>query len=621
MGGPKDGERLIDFQSEILEMVACGESAADVAATLCRRVEAFAPGVLCSVLTVDRQGRLHPLAAPSLPEDFSRTIEGAQSGPAAGSCGTAAHTGEAVEVVDIETDPRWHDFKALALPLGLKACWSSPIKARDGRVIGTFAFYFTTCRGPNRREREIVARCTHLCSIAIEQHEIRDRIHGLAYLDALSQLPNRASFNQRIRQATEPGRPPFALLQVDLDHLKAINDSLGHASGDALIRNVAARLKSMRATMEAFRLGGDEFAVIVRGCDSESAMADAARSLIETVSEPFQNDGHMITPEVTVGGVLHDSTGADADTLCQNADFALYHGKETNRGGFVPFRQGMRTAISQRMKVIADVTLALAEGRMLAHYQPIVRLDSGEIIGLEALARMRGADGRIASAGEFQQAMSDPRVAYNLTGRMLTEVAADLRAWLDMKVPFQHVGFNVAGADFQKGDLEERIVEAFSAAGVPLRHLILEVNETVFMGGHDNLVARQVERLRDKGMLVALDDFGTGYASLTHLLDFPVDIIKIDKTFVDRIVRDRQSTVIVEALIEVARKLGMRIVAEGIETAEQAEWLMDLGCVLGQGFRFAPPGSATITTELLRRFSQRPRDEEPAHQVPYSIGA
>ncbi|MDP3896813.1 MAG: EAL domain-containing protein, partial [Mesorhizobium sp.] len=606
---------LIDFQSEILEMVACGEPAATVADRLCRRVEAIAEGAICSVLTVDREGLIHPLAGPSLPAHYSHALDCAAIGESVGSCGTAAYRGEAVEVVDIENDPLWNDFKALALPVGLRACWSSPIKARDGRVIGTFAFYFRTCRGPNATERALVARCTHLCAIAIEQHDIRNRVHGMAYLDALSGLPNRASFNLRIRQVTAPGQPPFALLQIDLDYLKMINDTLGHASGDALIRGVATRLKAVRETMEAFRLGGDEFAVIVAGCDSEETMTQAARMLIAKISEPLQHEGHMITPDVTVGGVLHDGEGVDADTLCQNADFALYHGKETKRGGFVPFREGMRTAISQRMTVIANVGQALTEGRMLAHYQPIVRIDSGEIVGLEALARMRTVDGRIVAAGDFHEAMGDPRVAYNLTGSMLRKVAADTRAWLDMGIDFQHVGFNVAGADFQRGDLESRIAEAFAEAGVPLRHIILEVNETVFMGGHDNQVARQVERLRDKGMLVALDDFGTGHASLTHLLDFPVDIIKIDKTFVDRVVHDRQSIVIVEALIDVARKLGMKIVAEGIESAEQAERLVELGCVLGQGYRFAPPGSAAITAELLRCFSQRPRNAS-VHSVP-----
>ena len=609
------GDLLGDFQSEILEMVACGEPAALVADVLCRRIEVLAPGVVCAVTTVSRGGKMHTLAAPLMPPHFTAAIEGISIGPNVGSCGTAAYRAEPVEVTDIENDPLWADFKELALSSGFRACWSSPIKARDGHVIGTFAFYFRTCRAPTDVERDVVARCTHLCAIAIEQHDIRNRLHDLAYIDTLSELRNRASFNLRIRRATEPGEPPFALLQIDLDQLKSINDTLGHASGDSLIRTIAQRLKAMGDRIEPFRLGGDEFAVIVPGCADEAAMRVAAESLIACAGDSFQHEGHTIRPEITVGGVLH--TDEDADTLCQNADFALYHGKETNPGGFVAFRQRMRTTISNRMNVIVALTEALADGRVVAHYQPIVRITSGEIVGLEALARMRMPDGKIVSAGDFHEAMSDPRVAYNLTGSMLTQVATDMRRWLDLGINFQHVGFNVAGADFQKGDLESRISDAFASAGVPLRHIILEVNETVFMGG---LVARQVERLRDRGLLVALDDFGTGHASLTHLLDFPVDIIKIDKSFVDRIVNDRPSLVIVEALIDVARKLGMKLVAEGIESADQAALLVELGCVLGQGYRFARPGYASTTTELLRLFSQRPDVAAPNYAVPYRTG-
>lgn len=595
---------LIDLQSEILEMIAYGEPLAKVAETLCRRAEAAAPGSICSILRVDRAGLLHPLAAASLPADYSDKLDGLRIGPCVGSCGTAAFRGEAVEVSDIENDPLWADFKSLALPLGLRACWSSPIKARDGRAIGTFAFYSRVPRGPTELERDVVARCTHLCAIAIEHDELSRRMHELAFVDTLTGLPNRASFNLRLEQLTKSKTVPFALLLVDLDHLKEVNDTLGHAGGDAMIRTVAERLKVISGRIEAFRLGGDEFAVILTGCAAEADMSDAAQGLIRAMSRPFQHDGHMCVPFVTVGGALGEDT-RNAESLCQNADFALYHGKESNRGGFVPYRQGMRTAITHRIQAIRELGDALSHERVFPAYQPVVRIDTSEIVGVEALARMRTPEGRVVSAAEFQDVLSDPRVGTQLTLRMLRAVAADVRAWLDMGIPFQHVGINVTGVDFQKGDLDRRMTEIFGAAGVPLSHVILEVNESVFMGGRDKHVARAVETLRASGMRVALDDFGTGYASLTHLLSFPVDIIKIDKSFVDRLLDDRPSLVIVAGLIDIARKLDMRVVAEGVETNEQAEVLLSLGCVLGQGYRYARPVPASAATELLLRFAQK----------------
>jgi len=611
---------LIALQTDILEKVAYGEPLASVTDHLCRQAETIAADVICSVLIVDRDGRLRTLAGPSLPEQYSRAIDGIPIGPDIGSCGAAAYRGMAVEVTDIECDPLFDDYRSLLLPLGLKACWSSPIKARDGRVVGTFAFYFPTPRGPTDVEREVVARCTHICSIAIEHDENRRRMHELAFVDTLSGAPNRASFNLRIGQLTGATPKSFALMLIDLDHLKEINDTLGHAGGDMLVRTTALRLKTAPIAVEVFRIGGDEFAVVVPGCSTASEMTKAAHGLIEAISMPFQYGEHTIVSSVTVGGALYGCDGIDAETLYQNADFALYHAKAECRGGFVPFVPGMRTAITRRIQTIREVGDALSEGRVFAAYQPIVRIDTAEIVGVEALVRMRTPEGRIVPANEFHEAISDPRIGDNLTMQMLSEVTADVRAWLDSGISLQHVGINVASPDFQKGGLEDRIVEKFAAANVPLEHVILEINETVFMGGHDNHIARAAENLRAKGMRVALDDFGTGHASLTHLLNFPVDIIKIDKSFVDRMIEDHRSLVIVEGLIEVAHKLDMKIIAEGIETEEQANKLASLGCILGQGYRYGRAASAATTLELLRRFSQKP-DSPSAYQVPYRLTA
>jgi EAL domain-containing protein (putative c-di-GMP-specific phosphodiesterase class I) len=301
--------------------------------------------------------------------------------------------------------------------------------------------------------------------------------------------------------------------------------------------------------------------------------------------------------------VFQGPDGFDKSTLYQNADFALYHAKEVDRGGFVQFRQGMRTTMTHRLRSITQLDEALSDGRVLPYYQPVVRIDTGEIIGLEALARIRDRDGGVLAAAEFKGALSDPRLAYLLTSQMLALCAADIRHWLSLGLPVHHVGFNITTADLQKGDLAHRIVNALSNAGVPAKHLILEVNEAVYV--NDDVVSQEIKSLRESGMRVALDDFGTGYASLTHLLEFPVDIIKIDKSFIDKIVDDRSSAVIVQSLLDIARQLDMRVVAEGIQTKDQAAKLLDMGCVLGQGYHYAPPASAEITIEMLAKFSQR----------------
>ncbi|HEY5793642.1 MAG TPA: EAL domain-containing protein [Bosea sp. (in: a-proteobacteria)] len=572
---------------------------------LCRRAEAISPGSICSVVTVDEENRLSALAAPSLPADYSAAISGIPVGPRVGSCGTAIYRGEPVCVTDIATDPLWRGFEDLVVPLGLRACWSSPIKAGDGRVVGSFAFYYDRPRGPDEPERQIVATCTHLCAIAIEHEEVRSRNHRLAYFDTLTGLPNRATFNDAITRLTEEKPLAFGLMLIDIDHLKAVNDTLGHAAGDALIAAVGARLQGTVGDATACRIGGDEFAVLLPGCTQATQMRTLASTIFAAMAPPLDHDGHGIIPSVTIGAALAGEDGEDSVTLRQNADFALYHAKETRRGGYVRFRDGLRTSMMQRLQNRRSVDGALTDGRIATYYQPVIRLDTDEIIGVEALARMRMPDGRMATAGEFQEAMLDPKVAHRITGQMLAAIAADMAAWQRAGVNFQHVGLNVTSADFRKGDLVQRILRTLERAQVSPDHLVVEITEQVFMGSRKDSVARTIEQMREIGISVALDDFGTGFASLTHLLDFPVDIIKIDRSFIAAARTGSRSSVIVEAMVGLANRLGMKVIAEGIETPAQAEWLQAMGCHLGQGFLYAQAMPAGIVTELLQRFGQK----------------
>ncbi|SFV36564.1 diguanylate cyclase (GGDEF) domain-containing protein [Devosia crocina] len=597
--------QLMRLQTEILEAVAQGETLPAIARLLCTRAEQYAPGISCSVVLIDDADRLRPLAAPSMPASFSEAIDGLAIGPDIGSCGTAAFRNSEVVVSDISRDPLWAEFRMLALPLGFKACWSTPIRNPGGKVIATFAFYFRSHRGPTQHEREIVATCTHLCALAIEHDRMRERNTQLAYFDVLTGLPNRARFNQLLSELVG-GQEAFGLILLDIDHLKSVNDSIGHAAGDRLISTVARRLAGANPKLIPCRLGGDEFAVLVPSCTDHETLGYWATLLGRTAKGMIQMEGQSFDAHVTMGGALFGLDGEDGDTLCQNADFALYHAKQNRRGGYTAFQAGLRTEMIHRIALVRQIDQALEEDRVLPHYQPIVNLETSEIVGLEALARVRMSDDRIGSAGEFHSALTDPRIAYEMTGKMLRQVARDMRSWLDAGIHFQHVGVNVTTGDFQRGDLAGRIVEIFGNAGVPLKHIVLEVNEAVYMGGDDDVVPLAVEALRNQGLLVALDDFGTGYASLTHLLNFPVDIIKIDRSFVSRLGIDQQSEILVGGMIDIVRKLGMRVVAEGVEDVGQADTLRRFGCRLGQGYLYSRPVPVRDCTRLLEAFGQSP---------------
>jgi diguanylate cyclase (GGDEF)-like protein len=592
---------LVGVQNIILKMVAQGDDLEATLSRLCIEVERLLPGTRASILSLDNGGLLHPCAAPSLPEHYSAALDDLAIGPTVGSCGSAAFLQEVVIVADIENDPRWSAFKALALPLGLKACFSSPIFGSKGKVLGTFAIYFREARAPTPLEQSIVEGCLPLCMIALERHERLLEHRRLAFTDVLTGLPNRAKFNEVLN--SRPTTEEWSLLLLDVDNLKAVNDTFGHAAGDELIATVAARLAATVKPLPAYRLGGDEFAIIL---DSPSTpdVENTIDRIIAAVSQPAVCNGHSAFATVTVGVAKSDSL-LSVDDIRHDADLALYHAKETNRGGFVFYDATIATAISRRSDAIQSVAEALKEDRIEAWYQPIVRLDTEEIVGVEALARMRARDGSVIPAAFFHEATKDAQVAAALTRRMIGCIARDVGSWLRLGIPFQHVGINLSAADFACGDLPESLMTAFEQEDVPLDHAILEVTESVYLGERNQRVASKIASLRAAGLKVALDDFGTGFASLTHLITVPVDIIKIDKSFVDRLGPGDVGTGIVEGILHIAESLGIRVVAEGIETQQQSQWLVERGCLLGQGYLYAKAAPPAAVLELLLKRAQQ----------------
>ncbi|WP_333836104.1 putative bifunctional diguanylate cyclase/phosphodiesterase [Novosphingobium sp.] len=594
---------LLEFENRILRLIADGAALDETADELSREVEAILPGVRCTIVSVDRAGLLRTLA-PRVADECGDISGGVMIGPDVGSCGAAAYRRVPVLVTDIANDPKWRKYADLAVQAGFKACWSSPVMGVDGEAIGALAVYFQDCRGPTEREEAIIATCVDLCGMALRRHERVLERERRATVDALTGLPNRTAFHAAVRSLScdQPGA--WALLIVDLDNLKTVNDTFGHQAGDALIRVAGARIAAAVAPDIMFRIGGDEFTVIVQRADALSDLDAFATRIFSALEMPADYDGHAIVPAATIGGAVLAAGSASAEAVYREADFALYHAKETGRGGFVRYWPGLGTRIVQRQAAIRNVTAALAEERIDAFYQPVVCLNTRKIVGAEALCRLRMPSGEILPAAAFQEATSDARVAAEMTERMLSLVAQDVRCWLDAGIPLQHVGVNVSTADFYTGDLLGKLERSFGRLGVSLDHVIIEVKEDAPTGGRDNVVAREIKRLRDRGVCVALDNFGTGQASLTSLLSVPVDIIKIDGSFIARLWPGDPSMVIVPGLIDMAKQLDVRIVAEGIETEVQASQLWTMGCMLGQGFAFSQAVDRMEMTDLFHRHAQ-----------------
>jgi diguanylate cyclase (GGDEF)-like protein len=452
-------------------------------------------------------------------------------------------------------------------------------------ILGEFFWMHTDTVILQRLQDEVMRRLAVLDTAA-------KRSRSIEHLDLIACLPDRQCFDRVLALHLQTTASPTGLLLIDIEHLKLINDAKGRAVGDKVVAEIASRLRGIRARTAAFRLNGDGFAVVVQDCRNQEHLDVVANEVLAAMARPlggFQD----VLPRVTIGGALIGNVYLDPGTLRRNANLALCHAKETMRGGYVAFERRLSKDSARRMRSLRLVETALATDCLVPHYQPVVNIGTGAVVGVEALTRVVGPGGQVVPAEEFHSALQDPSVSVRVTDRMLAQVAADFRGYLDSGSPFQHVGLNLSLADLSNADLSERLARTFDEHGVPLSHLVLEVTETVYLDG--NGIAAEIRKLREHGLLVALDDFGTGYASLKHLQGFPVDIVKIDRSFVRDLPADRSSVAIVEGLIGIAERMGMKVVAEGIETTEQADFLRRAGCTLGQGYLFGRPVPANAT--------------------------
>ena len=413
----------------------------------------------------------------------------------------------------------------------------------------------------------------------------------------------------------------MGLLLLDLDHFKQINDALGHDTGDKLLQLFARRLESaVRGGDTVARFGGDEFAIILPRL-REPDLAAVCASIHGGLKQPFVHGGLMLDCRTSIGAAVYPTHGADPDELLKNADMALYAAKHAGRANTKLFEPRLREEGDRRAGMVALARAAIHDDRILTYYQPKLDLRRGMVIGFEALLRWRDEDGGIQYPASLDAAFEDHDVAAEISDRVIGQAIRDMRGWLDSGIAFGHVAVNASVAEFRRDNFAERVLEALSGADIPPRYFQLEVTEKVFLGRGAEYVERALNRLSAAGVRIALDDFGTGYASLRHLKQFPVDIIKIDRSFVRGMDSDPGDEAIIRAVISLGRSLGIRIVAEGIERMGQAERLIAFGCDYGQGFLFsrAVPG-ASVPSLVARLPEQAPTLEPGADDRPAAAG-
>lgn len=442
------------------------------------------------------------------------------------------------------------------------------------------------------------------------QYEQGAALWRAAHIDALTSIPNRLAFQSEFRQrieANRDGNAQLALLMMDLDNFKDINDDLGHLAGDQVLREVAQRI--LRSSCEnAFcaRLGGDEFAILLTVEDGSMEPEELAALLRDQFTVPIRYEQIDIQVGVSIGIASCGPEMDSEDDLLRKADVALYHVKQNGRGKIQTYEPAFTHAFEEKRRAVMLIKSAIAGRRLEPYYQPIVDLQTHEIRGVEALARVRNEDGTISGPADFWHALIDPQCAQDIDEVILDRALEDFARWKRCGSDLDFVSVNASSSSIiQSDEFVERVLERLCKNGLSPTDLKIEVVESVFLESESTDVGKILERLSCAGVRIALDDFGTGYASLSHLRDYPIDCIKIDKSFVLGLGENGCNTAIVQALIGLGKSMKLNVVAEGIETVGQLDFVSALGSNFGQGYLFSKPVNAEGLVRLMAKWANK----------------
>ncbi len=713
-------------RNRVLEMVARGAPLPQILEAIVLGIETENPGMLCSILLLDEEGkRLRMGSAPSLPDFYNTAVNGLEIGPSVGSCGTSAFTCERVIVDDIQAHPYWAPFRDLAAQAELRACWSEPIIAASGKLLGTFAIYHREVHSPSENELAIIEYIANLAGIAIERSQADEALelaslvyqnsieammitdeenrivainpafteitgyqldevigedptilasgrHDQAFYqamwetldatgqwqgeiwnqkkngkefaewltiktifdsagkvhrrvalfsditekkeadaliwthanyDALTELPNRRLFMDRLEQGLRVAHREgcrLALLFVDLDRFKEVNDTLGHQMGDQLLVEAARRIQGcLRESDTVARLGGDEFTVILTELHDVSSIDRVAQAIIEVLSEPYQLGDDQAFVSASIGITVYPEDARKAEELFKNADQAMFSAKQNGRNGFNYFTKSMQEAAQQRMYLVRDIHKALGADQFTVHFQPIVELATGSIHKAEALLRWRHPDQGFVSPAAFIPVAEETGAIHEIGNRVFRESAQWSKRWRDRYDPNFQISVNKSPVQFlAEGLKHDDWVEYLEELGLAGDGIVIEITEGLMLKAAIN-INRKLLRFRDAGIQVAVDDFGTGYSSLSYLKRFDIDYLKIDQSFVANLESDESDLALSEAIVVMAHKLGFKVIAEGVETEAQRDILRQIDCDYAQGYLFSKPLPAEEFEALL----------------------
>lgn len=602
-------------RADVLERIARGGDLVDTLYEIVGAIEHYHPRLTAAICRL-QDDVLHVQAAPGLANCCIDAIDGRPPSRVGGPIAATVRTGK--PVLDADMADRGSDTSALArglLDAGYSNVMALPVRDQSGATLGVLAV-FVAHRGDTAGDLcDALHEMAQIASLAFEQQSLADQLLRQAQYDPLTGLPNRVLFDDRLNHLVhDAGRRkyPVAVMMLDLDEFKLVNDTLGHRTGDELLRQVALRLEDcLRSGDTVARFGGDEF-VIVAPLDSLSRATDIAERILRDLEPAFRIDGDELHARPSIGISLFPQDGQTADGLIQAADTAMYAAKRAGKNHFRYFSEAMNAEVTHRLRVEADLRRAVAGGELVLYYQPIVACGNEDIVGVEALLRWRHPEHGLIMPGSFLPIAELSDLIGMIDHYVLSTAARQIARWRTHcdgpAAPAVYSSVNLSAHGLHEPGFARDVVRILEEADVPPSAIELEITESMVMRDFEGAV-NQLRDLKERahGIRVAIDDFGTGHSSFEYLRKLPVDTLKIDRSFVadlDQEGVDRTARAIVKTIAELGRNLGLRVVAEGVESRRQADFLDSVGCHRAQGFLFSAPVDVAGIERYVRRRSR-----------------
>ncbi len=602
-----DQLKLLNLQNSILEAILHGESSfQELLDNLCLCAEALVPDSLASVSMVDKDGlQLQIVAAPSASAEVMKDFSGLKPSVGSGSCANAIFSSEPTFVRHIPTDPVWSNVQDLAYRYSLGACWSFPVFLKSDSACGTFALSSFEHREPTRFQREVLKSCAQLVNIIWKQKNQEEDLWRIAHHDALTGLPNRQLLDQQLSHALQNASrngTQLALMFIDLDNFKDINDSYGHDFGDQVLLHAVKILKeNLREGDLLYRHGGDEFLLVLENLKSKLDADKVARKVLHSFQLPVEFESQKVLIQFSVGISLFPHDGEDTQTLLKNADIAMYQAKSFGKNNICYFESELGQKVLQKITLEQQMREALEQDEFELYYQAEFKLDSDEIESLEALIRWNHPQRGLLPPGEFIPVAETSSLISEISRYVMRKVCQQGKQWLDQGYELPRLGVNFSTSQLTEF-CTERLCTLLDKVEFPAEKLEIEITETLLMN-RGNKGIEELKKMASVGVSLALDDFGTGYSSLSQIKRLPIHKLKIDRGFVHQLETDRSNQTLVKTIIAMAQSLGMKTVAEGVETAEQQSYLLEQGCDFIQGYYRHRPAPVSEITALLKRVS------------------